>query len=106
MSKCFMFALLLLCSMFVYAEGEYQKVSTGPSNLATVSKQFGVRVSCLTSFIELDEDTTPNCTKKETKILLANCTEPSPTTLRCTSKNRKVRLTFSSGGKVIWIAEK
>lgn len=105
MSKYFAFALLL-CSVSVHAVDDYQKVSPGPSSLMAVSTEFGVRLSCLTSLVELEEDSTSSCTKTEMKVLLMNCSEPSPTTLRCVNRNGRIRITFSSDGRMIWIAKK
>lgn len=65
----------------------------------------GVSTECLSSIMSISHveeigERTFQCTDAEWRTLTRNCTEPSPTTLRCAVGRYQV--TFSSHGDIIW----
>lgn len=104
-------AIALAVSVTLPAHADVSLASYGFDQrmVHVVAAQAGVSTECLSSImsvrhVEEIDDRAPECTDAEWSRLTRDCTEPSPTTLRCAVG--KYHVTFSSSGDIVWVKER
>lgn len=102
-------AIALAVSVTLPAQVSMASYGVDQRVVHVVAAQAGVSTECLSSIMSISHveeigERTFECTDAEWRNLTRNCTEPSPTTLRCAVG--KYQVTFSSRGDIVWVKER